>query len=202
MEPTSLLGPAHPLTRIMRERAVVAHHAVTVATLLAAALTASLNGVAWAVPGVVGAAVALAGLGSFAIVLRLRAHQEAREVIADGGERLPLAPVEHERERLLAERTRSALAASLERLSAQADARPSRFAPPSPRPLYDLEVVREVADELRSTALVLRAGPASARGIALTEQLLTWGGSSLYGHRVMPLRADLGRVRYLLEQRS
>jgi hypothetical protein len=202
MEPVQLLGPAHPLTRVMRERAVVARHALTVTMLLAAALTASLNGVAWAVPGAAGAAGALAGLSAFALVLRMRAHEEAREPIAGGGEELPLPPVERERRRLLAERTRASLAASLERLSARADARLSRFAAPVPGPLYDLDVLREVADELRSTAEVLRAGPASARGIALTEQLLMWGGSSLYGDSPMPLRTDLGRVRYLLEQRS
>jgi hypothetical protein len=200
MEPSSLLGPAHPLVRVMRERETVARQALAVAMALAAAVTGYLNGIRWALPAAVGAAAVLALLGGVAIALRVRAQWAAREVIAEGGERLPLAPVEHERRRLLDERTRTSLAESLERLSRQATLRPARYAPPSPRPIFDVTVIAGVADDLRSTAAVLRAGPASARGVALTEQLLTWGGSALYGRGVDPLRAELGRVRYLLEQ--
>jgi hypothetical protein len=200
MEPSSLLGPAHPLVRLMRERETVAHQALVVAMVLAAAVTGWINGLHWAVAPVIGAGLALGGLGVVALALSARARWAAREVIAEGGERLPLAPVEHERRRLLDARTRTALAESLERLSRQATMNPSRYTPPSPRPIYDVAVIADVADDLRSTAAVLRAGPASARGVALTEQLLTWGGSVLYGRGVEPLRVELGRVRYLLEQ--
>ena len=68
--------------------------------------------------------------------------------------------------------------------------------------MFDVGVVRAVAEDLRALAAILRAGPASARGIALAEQLLTWGGSKLHGHEPEPLREELRRVRYLLEQPS
>ena len=101
MEPSSVLGPTHPLTRAMRDGAAVARQARAAVTLLVAALTASLNGLAWAWAGVVGGVAVLAMLGSVALAARLRARWAAREVIAGGGERLPLAPIERERERLL-----------------------------------------------------------------------------------------------------
>jgi hypothetical protein len=40
------------------------------------------------------------------------------------------------------------------------------------------------------------------RGVALAERLATWGGSELHGHEAEPLREELRRVRYLLEQPS
>ena len=137
-------------------------------------------------------------LGVVAVVLRVRARWEALELIAEGRERLPLAPVERERRRLLGARTRSALAGSVERMLDAASRRPGTLAA---RPLFDVAVIRMLADDLRPLAEALRAGPATARGLALAEHLLTWGGSSLYGHDVAPARADVGRVRYLLAQR-
>ena len=201
-EPSSLLGPTHPLTRAMRDSGAVTRQSRAVATLLAGALIAALNGLAWAWAGVAGAAAVLAGLGVAALAVRVRARWAAREVIADGGERLPLAPIARERTRLLAQDTRSTLAGTLERMLVQAGTTPGRLAPPSLRPVFDVGVVRALAEDLRALATALRDGPASARGVALAEQLVTWGGSSLYGHGVEPLRAELGRLRYLLEQPS
>jgi hypothetical protein len=202
MEPSSLLGPTHPLTRAMRDSGAVTRQARAVAMLFAAAVTAALNGLAWAWAGVAGSVAVLAGLGAAALVIRVRARWAAREVIADGGERLPLAPIERERTRLLAEDTRSTLAGTLERMLAQAAVTTDRFAPPSLRPVFDVGVVQTLADDLRALAVALRDEPAAARGVALAEALVTWGGSSLYGDGVEPLRAELGRLRYLLEQPS
>jgi hypothetical protein len=201
MEPSSLLGPTHPLTRALRDSRAVARQARAVAMLLAAALTAALNGLAWAWAGAIGAAVVLLGLGAVAVAVRTRANWAAREVIADGGERLPLAPIERERARLLDEGTRSNLAASLERMLDQSTTTTRRNSP-ALRPLFDVGVVRAVDEDLRALARDLRAEPASARGIALTEELVTWGGSKLHGHELAPLREELRRARYLLEQPS
>jgi hypothetical protein len=202
MEPSSLLGPTHPLTRAMRDSGAVTRQARAIAMLLAAALTAALNGLAWAWAGVAGSVAVLVGLGVAALAVRVRARWAAREVIADGGERLPLAPIERERARLLAEDTRSTLAGTLERMLAQAAETTGRLAPPSLRPVFDVGVVQVLADDLRGLAAALRDEPAAARGVALAEELVTWGGSSLYGDGVEPLRAELGRLRYLLEQPS
>jgi hypothetical protein len=201
MEPSSLLGPTHPLTRAMRDGTAVTRQARGVAMVLAAALTAALNGLAWAWAGAAGSVAVLGALGGAAIAVRLRANWAAREVIADGGERLPLAPIERERARLLADGTRTTLATSLERMLVQAAAT-TRRAPPALHPMFDVGVVQAVAEDLRALAAVLRTGPATARGVALTEQLVTWGGSELHGRELEPLREQLNRVRYLLEQSS
>jgi hypothetical protein len=202
MEALSILGPTHPLTRAMRDGAAVVRQARAVVLVLAATVTAALNGLAWAWAGTAGALAVLAGLGGVALAVRVRAKWAAREVIAEGGERLPLAPIERERARLLADGTRSTLATSLERMLAQAGATTGRLAPPALRPVFDIRVVQALADDLGALAVALRDGPCTARGVALAEQLLTWGGSSLYGHDVVPARAAVGRARYLLEQPS
>jgi hypothetical protein len=62
----------------------------------------------------------------------------------------------------------------------------------------DPKVIRPLADELRAVVALLRQGSASARGVALAERLLTDGGSALYGHDLVALREELGRLRYLL----
>jgi hypothetical protein len=193
-EPGTLLGSAHPLTRVSRATTAVARQACVATLLLAAALAATADGVAWAPAADAGAALTLAALGALAIALRARARWEARELIARGDEHLPLPPVERERRRLLSERTRRSVAASLERIVDLAAEPLPRFAPP----LFDVRVVRAVAGDLRRTAEVLRSGTASARGVALAERLVTWGGSELHGHELGPLREELRRVRYLL----
>jgi hypothetical protein len=193
MEPAGVLGPAHPLTRAMQAGHGVARQALVVATTLAAAITASVNEIAWAPAVALAAAVVLAGLGAIALRLRLGANQAARDLIAGGREELPLAPVQRERRRLLRARNRAALATSLERLSAQATTPRSRFAP-YPPPLFDVSV----APGRRRPALD-RGRPARRPGQRarhlLVEHLASWGGSSLYGRDVEPLRDDLGRVR-------
>ena len=188
MEPSSVLGPTHPLTRAMRDGRAVLRQARSVAMVLVAALTAALNGLVWAWAGVAGAVAVMAGLGVAAATVRVRARWAAREVIADGGERLPLAPIERERARLLADGTRSTLASSLERMLAQAAATTGRLAPPSLRPVFDVGIVQSLADDLGALATALRDGPETARGVALVEQLVTWGGSSLYSGDVARLR--------------
>jgi hypothetical protein len=202
MDPSSILGPTHPLTRAMRDGTAVVRQLRAVAMALAAAATAALNGLAWAWAGTAGAALVLAGLACVALAVHLRARWAAREVIAGGGERLPLAPIARERARLLDAGTRSTLAGTLERMLAQAGATTGRLAPPALRPVFDVGVIQAIADDLGALAAALRDGPSTARGVALAEQLVTWGGSSLYGHDVMPARAEVGRARYLLEQPS
>ena len=193
-----MLGSEHPLTRVMRANEVVGRHALAVVLMLAAALAGWAERLAWAPAAAIGAAAALVALGVVAAVLRRRARWEALELIAEGREGLPLAPVERERRRLLGARNRSALAGSVERMLDAAGQRPGTLAA---RPLFDVAVIRTLADDLRPLAEALRAGPATARGLALAEHLLTWGGSSLYGHDAAPAREDIGRVRYLLAQR-
>jgi hypothetical protein len=185
---------AHPLTRLSRASAAVAHQIRTVMLVLAAAGAATALGVAWAPAFDAGAALTLAGLGAVALALRVRARWEARELIARGEEHLPLAAVKRERARLLSERTRRAIAASLERAVAEVTAPHRPLAPP----VFHARVISAAADDLRRTAAELRAGAASARGVALAEELVTWGDSALHGREPEPLREELRRIRYLL----
>jgi Flp pilus assembly protein TadB len=76
MEPAAVLGPAHPLTRAMQAGHGVARQALVVAMTLAAAITASVSGIAWAPAVALAAAVVLAGLG--AVALRFRLHPTRR----------------------------------------------------------------------------------------------------------------------------
>jgi hypothetical protein len=193
-----MLGSQHPLARVMRAEEIVGRHALAVVLMLVAALGGWATGLAWALAAAIGATAALLVLGVVAAALRGRARWEALELIAEGREGLPLAPVERERRRLLGARNRAALAGSAERMLDAASRRPDTRAA---RPLFDVTVIRRLADDLRPVAEALRSGPASARGLALAEHLLTRGGSSLYGHDVAPAREDLRRVRYLLAQR-
>ena len=98
---SAVLGSEHPLTRVMRAEQVLGRHALAVVLMLAAALAGWAERLAWAPAAAIGAAAALLALGVVAAVLRQRAHWEALELIAEGREGLPIAPVERERRRLL-----------------------------------------------------------------------------------------------------
>src|SRR4051794_31268475 len=87
----SLLGAAHPLSRVIRNADAVARQARVAIMLLAAALAATAGGGAtWAPAADLAAALTLGGLGAVAVALHVRARWEAREVIARGDEHLPL----------------------------------------------------------------------------------------------------------------
>lgn len=198
-QPAALLGAGHPLARAYERFALVGRQALIVAVLGAAGLGALAEGVAWA-PALVGGAVAtLAALGLVAAGLYASRRIEARELIVAGGEHVALAVVERERRRLLSARTRLSLAASLAAMLHEATRSPSGGARLLAPPLFEAAVVCAVADDARAIAALVRAELSEARGIALLETLMRRGGSPLYGGRVAPLRAELRRVRFLLE---
>jgi hypothetical protein len=68
--------------------------------------------------------------------------------------------------------------------------------------MFQARVIDAVAGDLRRTAAELRAGAASARGVALAEGLVTRGDSPLHGREPEPLREELRRIRYLLSDVS
>jgi hypothetical protein len=141
------------------------------------------------------AAVVLLALGVAAALLRQRRRDDVLALIAAGREELPLVPVQRERRRLLDGRTRSRLAASLERLVQEARATSLRPVPL----LFDRRVVGAVAGELLGLARLLRCEPSNARGVALVWWLISDGtGSPLYGSDLADLRRELGRIRFLL----
>jgi hypothetical protein len=64
------------------------------------------------------------------------------------------------------------------------------------RPVFNVRLVRELAPELREIAALLRLDTSSARGIVLSERLLTNGASPLYGAEIDDLNHELRRIRH------
>jgi hypothetical protein len=197
MSPDELLGRDHPYSRASDALAALRRQVTAVALLLVGSLAALVLGVGQAVTLVIGASIVLLGLGAFAGEQWDRRRHAARQLVLDGRETLPLAPIQRERRRLLEARTRRYVARSFERVLQHVTRRPAPV-PASVRPLFDVGTVAAVVDDLREIVALLHAGVPQARGVALAERLLTEGVSPLYGYDAMALRDELRRVRYLL----
>ncbi len=130
-------------------------------------------------------------------VHKQRERDCAIELVLEGDERVPIAAVQRQRRRLLAEQTRNGLAGNLEDLIRQSARRSRRQMRVTPLP-FEPMVVRTVAGELRDVIGLLRAEDVSARGVARAERLVERAVSPLYGQDVGALREELRRVRDLL----
>jgi hypothetical protein len=195
--PGDLLGTDHPFTRADDTLAVFRRQAGAVGLLLLASIAALTLGFGQALTLVIGSAVVLLVLAALAGEQWDRRRFAARQLVLDGRESLPLAPVQRERRRLLEARTRHYVARSFERVLQHVTLRPAPI-PPSVRPLFDVGTVASVTEDLREIVRLLHSGVAHARGVALAERLLTEGVSPLYGYDAIALRDELRRVRYLL----
>jgi hypothetical protein len=195
--PGDLLGSEHPFTRANDALAVFRRQAVAVGLLLLASLCGLIFGIGRAVPFAIASAIVVLVLGALAGEQWDRRRFAARQLVLDGRESLPLAPVQRERRRLLEARTRHYVARSFERVLQHVTRRPAPI-PPSVRPLFDVGTVASVTEDLREIVRLLHGGVAHARGVALAERLLTEGVSPLYGYDAVALRDELRRVRYLL----
>jgi len=189
----TVLGDEHPLTcaceafdRLVRDSRVVG------AALIGSVLVV-IEGARWAAAMVLSATIVLVIVGCIAAGLGQRRRDHALDLIADGQETIPLAPVQRERLRLLARRTRDSLADTVDRMVDEALRRPTSRATRI-RPVYQRTVVPGVAADLRAVSRLIRTELTSARGLALTERLLRYGTSTLYGDDVSPLRAELRRI--------
>src|SRR4051812_9560059 len=197
MSPDQLLGPDHPFARANDALAAVRRQVAAVALLLVGSLAALALGFGQAVTLVIGASIVLLGLGLVAGEQWDRRRHAARQLVLDGRESLPLAPIQRERRRLLEARTRHYVARSFERVLQHVTRRPAPV-PVSVRPLFDVRTVAAVVDDLCEIVKLLNAGVGPARGVALAERLLIEGVSPLYGYDAIALRDELRRVRYLL----
>jgi hypothetical protein len=195
--PGDLLGSEHPFTRANDALAVLRRQTGAVGLLLLAGITALIFGAGQAVPFVLASAIVVLVLAALAGEQWDRRRFAARQLVLDGRERLPLAPVQRERRRLLEARTRDYVARSFERVLQHVTRRPAPV-PASVRPLFDVGTVASVTEDLREIVKLLHSGVAHARGVALAERLLTEGVSPLYGYDAIALRDELRRVRYLL----
>lgn len=195
--PHELLGSEHTYTRAHDALAVLGRQAGAVGLVLLGSLAALMAGVGQALSVVIGSAIVSLVLAVLAGEHWDRRRFAARQLVLDGREVLPLAPIQRERRRLLEARTRHYVARSFERVLQHVTRRPAPV-PRSVRPLFDVGTVSSVIEDLREIVRLLHTGVAQARGVALAERLLTEGVSPLYGSDAIALRDELRRVRYLL----
>lgn len=189
------LGPSHAIVRSLGRSEIVRRQLLTVTAVQGAGLVWFLGDWSFGLSLAIGAGVAQAVLACRLGLLRLFRRGLCVEVIAHGGEGLPLACIERVCRRLLDGRALERLASSIDELvlAAGCPGAPALLS----QPLADRRVIRAVAPELRQVAALLRSGPA-VQGVALVEWLLTSPATPLYGSEVEPLRQALRRARYLL----
>jgi hypothetical protein len=189
------LGAGHPLVSSLGSSEIALQQLATVTAVQAAGLVWVLGGWSFGLPLAIGAAVAQAVIACRLALLRMFRRGPCLEVIAHGGEGLPLACIERVCRRLLDGRALERLASSIDELvlAAGCPGGPALLS----QPLADRRVIRAAAPELRQVAALLRSGPA-VQGVALVEWLLTSPATPLYGTEVEPLRQELRRARYLL----
>jgi hypothetical protein len=191
-----LLGPAHPLTRVEDQLAVLHTRSLAVAALLCAGIAALLDGLAVGLPLMLAAAVVEAALGCRAALLVDARRDHALDLIAEGHGDLPIAAVARQRRRLLDPARRRRLAKAFDEI------RDEGLHPPPPRdrvrPIFNPRVITATAPELTTIARLLRDDAAGLCGVAMAQQLLTQGGSPLYRSDLRLLREELHRIHYHL----
>jgi hypothetical protein len=173
-----------------------AKQAMVLMSIIAASATAALAGVADARASLAAAIAVEIALGCALAGLAAAKRDHLLDLIIEGREHLPLAPVARERERLLDSRHRAQLSDSLEAL--RHDVEHPVLHRPSNCPLYRPQVIAAVASELAETARSLRCSDAGSAGIAMAERLLSRHDSPLYDDNAERLRVQLRRCRFLL----
>lgn len=194
-----LLGSDHPVPRLAETI-----HAVRRQALVSVSFTLALAMLSWphptrSLPLTASALlVDLILLGAWA-VLRHEHTSRIRRLIAISGPDLPLIDVQKETRRLLDTRSRQRLARRLLRILGSAERWSDR--PPAQRPPPAVRELAHDADLVRRVAALLVADHASARGIAMVEQLIANGYQSpLYAGNHVLLRQELGRIIYELDR--
>jgi hypothetical protein len=192
--PSAVLGPDHPLTRAIDAVERVRKQSVAVAAVLVGSLADLSAGAVWAAALALSATVVLLGLIFAIAAFRQRERDRALDLILEGRERVPIAPVQRERRRLGAPRTKRRMACTIEGMLEQTMKPPAPCAR-SARPFFRVAVVASVADDLHAICQLLRTDHASVRGVALTERLLTDGRSPFYGNEAALLIEELHRIQ-------
>ena len=113
----------------------------------------------------------LAGLTAALLMLRQQVSDRATNLIAEGREALPIATVQRQRQRLLAQRRRKALAKALDTVLRQATA-PPRNVTRGARPLFDVRVIAAVG-AVSGVIRLLQTRDPPGRGVALMNRLIT-----------------------------
>jgi len=176
-----VLGADRTFVRALNLTRVLARQSVAAAGAVAICAAGLAYGAGWAPATLaVASAVQLVLAAGIAVAVAL-ARERARDLIAEGREHLPLPVLARQHRRLLDRRRRDDLARAFESLVATAARWPRTLK--NSRPVFNVRLVREVAPELHEIAALLRVVTDSARGVVLSERLLTSGASPLYGQR-------------------
>jgi hypothetical protein len=192
----ALLGPDHPLVRLLQRRKLVLEWSLVVAAALSASIVAFADGVSAALAVVLATAIVESVLVCDAAMLSCSKRDRVLDLIVQGRGDLPLAAIACERRRLLDREHQQHLAGWLDGIRNEAEypVRARRRA----RPIFSVRVIVAVAPELATIAAQLRSEDTGLRGVAATQRLLVDGTSSLYGHDENRLCEELHRIRYLL----
>ena len=186
----------HLLVRAAEAVGYTGRQCVYVVAVLIGGVIALIEGRPWAAALAGSAAAVLPVLGVL-LVAHLQAQRDcAIELVLEGRESLRVAAVERQRQRLLSQRTRYALASRLGDLLEQALAG-RRFRLLAP-PLFEPTIVRTLANELGDVIESLRSDGISACSLARAERLVERAVSPLYGQDAEALREELRRVHELL----
>ena len=188
----------HPLLRATEAVHYTGRQWVHVAAVLTGSVIARIEGREWAGPLAGSAASVLLILTVLLAAHKQRERDCAIELILEGREGIPIAAVQRQRRRLLAEQTRNGLAGNLEDLIRQSASRSRLQIRVTPLP-FEPTVLRMAAGELREVSGLLRTEGVSAGGVARAERLVERAVSPLYGQDTDALREELYRVRDLLE---
>ena len=188
----------HPLLRATEAVHYTGRQWVHVAAVLTGSVIARIEGREWAGPLARSAAIVLLIITVLVAAHKQRERDCAIELVLEGRETIPIAAVQRQRGRLLSDQTRNGIAGNLADLIRQAGRRSRVQMRVTPLP-FEPRVVRLVAGELRDVIGLLRADGVSARGVARAERLVEHAVSPLYGQDVGALRAEVRRVRDLLE---
>jgi hypothetical protein len=192
----ALLGPDHPLVRVLDTMRFVAGQLLVVLAITVASVTAVVTGVSEATAVAAAAVVTQVGLAGTLAILATTKRERLLDLIVEGRSGLPLAALERARDRLLDTGHRDALARSLDTLRHEAECPILR--PPSTQPLYTRRVVAAVAPDLARTSQLLRAPDAGVSGVAMSEQLLGRSRSPLFGTDAERLRQELRAINFRL----
>ena len=197
--PGTDLPAGHPLRRASEAVAYTSRQCLHVAAVLTGSVIALIDSDRWAMPLAYSAASVLVVLMGLLFGHVQRERDCAIALILEGREGRDLPPVERQRKRLRAPRTRERLIDELED-AVRLARRPRRSVSLTP-PRFEASVVGPLADELHAVMSLLGDRRCSAQAVASAERLVEQSLSPLYGQNVDALRDELRRLRDLLKER-
>lgn len=193
-----VLGTRDPLARLLRAQRVLSWQLIATVGPCMLGLVGAFRGSPRAPVVLAATAIVALGLALGFLLARKLARERVLELIGTGNGSLPIPAISREARRLASRHDRDRLARSLERLLYVA--RDWEQIAPASRPIYGVRALRFVPDEVEAVIARLRQDRVGLQGVALTALLLECVvGSPLAAGCAEGLRAELGRIRFLLD---